>query len=165
MKRNHKIALLGISAAIAIVLSYIEAAIPSFIPIPGVKIGLANITIMFALYKLGLPYALLVSFVRLTTIFLLFGGIMPLLYSVVGAILSLTVMYVLKRFTPFSEIGVSVAGAVSHNIAQIIVAIFMFSTETLIYYLPILILSGTVSGIMIGIVSGILIKKIQIKNK
>ena len=162
MNKNQKIALLGITATIAIVLSYVEAMIPSFIPIPGVKIGLANIAIMFALYKLGLPHASLISFVRLTTLFLLFGGVIPLLYSVAGAFLSLTVMYILKRFTPFSEVGVSVAGGVSHNVAQIMVAVFMFSTESLIYYLPVLLLSGTLSGIMIGIVSGILIKKIKL---
>ena len=162
MKKNKKIALLGITAAIAIILSYVEAMIPSLIPIPGVKIGLANIAIMFALYKLGMPQASIVSFVRLATLFLIFGEIMPLLYSISGALLSLTVMCLLKKFTPFSEVGVSVAGGVAHNIAQIIVAIFMFSTDALIYYLPVLLLSGTVSGILIGVVSGILIKKIKL---
>ena len=162
MKKNKKIALLGITAAIAIILSYVEAMIPSLIPIPGVKIGLANIAIMFALYKLGMPQASIVSFVRLATLFLIFGEIMPLLYSISGALLSLTVMCLLKKFAPFSEVGVSVAGGVAHNIAQIIVAIFMFSTDALIYYLPVLLLSGTVSGILIGVVSGILIKKIKL---
>ena len=166
MKKNQKIALLGITVSIAIVLSYIEAIIPSFVPIPGVKIGLANIAIMFILYKLDLLSASIVSAVRLATVFLLFGGLIPLLYSIAGAVLSLSVMYVFKRFTPFSEIGVSVAGGVSHNIAQIIVAIFMFSTGSLIYYLPVLLLSGTLSGVLIGIISGIIIKKIKlIKEK
>ena len=166
MKRNQKIALLGITVSIAIVLSYIEAIIPSFVPIPGVKIGLANIVIMFILYKLDLLSASIVSAVRLATVFLIFGGLVPLLYSIAGAVLSLSVMYVFKRFTPFSEIGVSVAGGVSHNIAQIIVAIFMFNTGSLIYYLPVLLLSGTLSGVLIGIISGTLIKKIKfIKEK
>lgn len=166
MKRNQKIALWGISVSIAIVLSYIEAIIPSFVPIPGVKIGLANIAIMFIMYKLDILSATIVSAVRLVTVFLIFGGLVPFLYSVTGAALSLLVMYMLKRFTPFSEIGVSVAGGVSHNAAQIIVAIFMFSTGSLIYYLPVLLLSGTLSGVLIGIISGILIKKIKlIKEK
>lgn len=166
MKRNQKIALLGISVSIAIVLSYIEAIIPSFVPIPGVKIGLANIAIMFIMYKLDILSATIVSAVRLVTVFLIFGGLVPFLYSVAGAALSLLVMYMLKRFTPFSEIGVSVAGGVSHNVAQIIVAIFMFSTGSLIYYLPVLLLSGTLSGVLIGIISGTLIKKIKlIKEK
>ena len=162
MKRNQKIALLGISVSIAIVLSYIEAIIPSFVPIPGVKIGLANIAIMFIMYKLDILSATIVSAVRLVTVFLIFGGLVPFLYSVAGAALSLLVMYLMKRFTPFSEIGVSVAGGVSHNVAQIIVAIFMFSTGSLIYYLPVLLLSGTISGVLIGIISGILITKIKI---
>ena len=166
MKRNQKIALLGISVSIAIVLSYIEAIIPSFVPIPGVKIGLANIAIMFIMYKLDFLSATIVSAVRLVTVFLIFGGLVPFLYSVAGAALSLLVMYLMKRFTPFSEIGVSVAGGVSHNVAQIIVAIFMFSTGSLIYYLPVLLLSGTLSGVLIGIISGTLIKKIKlIKEK
>ena len=162
MKRNQKIALLGISVSIAIVLSYIEAIIPSFVPIPGVKIGLANIAIMFIMYKLDILSATIVSAVRLVTVFLIFGGLVPFLYSIAGAALSLLVMYMLKRFTPFSEIGVSVAGGVSHNVAQIIVAIFMFSTGSLIYYLPVLLLSGTLSGVLIGIISGTLIKKIKL---
>ena len=162
MKRNQKIALLGISVSIAIVLSYIEAIIPSFVPIPGVKIGLANIAIMFIMYKLDFLSATIVSAVRLVTVFLIFGGLVPFLYSVAGAALSLLVMYLMKRFTPFSEIGVSVAGGVSHNVAQIIVAIFMFSTGSLIYYLPVLLISGTISGVLIGIISGILITKIKI---
>ena len=162
MQKNQKIALLGITVSVAIVLSYIEAMIPAFFTIPGVKVGLANIAIVFVLYKLDLVSASIVSAVRLLTVFLLFGGLVPLLYSIAGAVLSLIVMYTLKKFTPFSELGVSVAGGVAHNIAQIIVAIFMFSTESLIYYLPVLVLSGTVCGILIGIVSGVLIKKIKI---
>jgi heptaprenyl diphosphate synthase len=109
--------------------------------------------------------ASIVSVVRLLTVFLLFGGLIPFIYSIAGATLSLAVMYLLKKLTPFSEIGVSVAGGVSHNVAQIIVAVFMFNTQSLIYYLPVLIVSGTVSGILIGLISGILIKKIKLTKE
>lgn len=165
MLKNKKIALLGITVSVAIILSYIEAMIPSFIQIPGVKIGLANIAILFILYKFDFTSALIVSSVRIFTVFFIFGGLLPMLYSIAGASLSLAIMYVLKRFSPFSEIGVSVAGGVAHNLAQITVAIFMFSTDSLIYYLPVLLLSGTISGILIGIVSGVLIKKIKLVRK
>ena len=163
MNRNKRLALLGILASLAIVLSYLEALIPPLVAIPGVKIGLANIAVMLALYKLGMKEAAIISVVRKIVIFLLFGGFIALLYSLAGAILSLAVMYLLKRFTPLSEIGVSVAGGVSHNLAQITVAIFTFSTPSLVLYLPVLLISGTLAGIVIGLCSGIVINKLIIK--
>lgn len=163
MNRNKRLALLGILASLAIVLSYLEALIPPLVAIPGVKIGLANIAVMLALYKLGMKEAAIISVVRNIVIFLLFGGFIALLYSLAGAILSLAVMYLLKRFTPLSEIGVSVAGGVSHNLAQITVAIFTFSTPSLVLYLPVLLISGTLAGIVIGLCSGIVINKLIIK--
>ena len=161
MNKNKKIALLGVLAALAIVLSYLESLIPPLVAIPGVKIGLANIAVMLALYKLSVKEAALISICRNLVIFLLFGGLLALLYSLAGSILSLTVMSILKKFTPFSEIGVSVAGGVTHNIAQIVVAVFTFSTPSLMLYLPVLLVSGTIAGIVIGICSGVIIKKIK----
>ncbi|MBE6646306.1 MAG: Gx transporter family protein [Ruminococcaceae bacterium] len=161
MNKNKKIALLGVLAALAIVLSYLESLIPPLVAIPGVKIGLANIAVMLALYKLSVKEAALISICRNLVIFLLFGGLLALLYSLAGSILSLTVMFILKKFTPFSEIGVSVAGGVTHNIAQIVVAVFTFSTPSLMLYLPVLLVSGTIAGIVIGICSGVIIKKIK----
>ena len=161
MNKNKKIALLGVLAALAIVLSYLESLIPPLVAIPGVKIGLANIAVMLALYKLSVKEAALISICRNLVIFLLFGGLLALLYSLAGSILSLTVMFIIKKFTPFSEIGVSVAGGVTHNIAQIVVAVFTFSTPSLMLYLPVLLVSGTLAGIVIGICSGVIIKKIK----
>ena len=161
MNKNKKIALLGVLAALAIVLSYLESLIPPLVAIPGVKIGLANIAVMLALYKLSVKEAALISICRNLVIFLLFGGLLALLYSLAGSILSLTVMCILKKFTPFSEIGVSVAGGVTHNIAQIVVAVFTFSTPSLMLHLPVLLVSGTIAGIVIGICSGVIIKKIK----
>ena len=161
MNKNKKIALLGVLAALAIVLSYLESLIPPLVAIPGVKIGLANIAVMLALYKLSVKEAALISICRNLVIFLLFGGLLALLYSLAGSILSLTVMFIIKKFTPFSEIGVSVAGGVTHNIAQIVVAVFTFSTPSLMLYLPVLLVSGTIAGIVIGICSGVIIKKIK----
>ena len=161
MSRNRRITLLGVIATIAIVLSYIEAMIPPLVAIPGVKMGLANIAVMFALYKFGIREAAVISIVRNIAVFLLFGGFIALIYSLAGSVLSLLVMFLLKRFLPFSEIGVSVSGGVAHNIAQITVAIFAFSTPSLILYLPFLLISGTVAGVLVGITSGILIRKLK----
>ena len=161
MNRNKRIALLGVIAALAIVLSYFESLIPPLIAIPGVKMGLANIAVMFALYKFGMLEATVISLVRNIVVFLLFGSVIALIYSLAGAACSLLVMALLKKFSPLSELGVSVSGGVTHNIAQIVVAIFAFSTPSLILYLPVLLISGTVAGIVIGICSGMLIKKIK----
>ena len=161
MKNNKRIALLGVLAALAIILSYLESLIPPLVAMPGVKMGLANIAVMYALFKLGFSNAFFISLVRNIAIFLLFGGFIALLYSVAGAALSLCVMCLLKRFSPFTELGVSVAGGVTHNFAQILVAIFMFSTSSLILYLPILVVSGALAGIVIGICSSIVIKKVK----
>jgi heptaprenyl diphosphate synthase len=164
MKKIEKLAFLAMTAAIAIVLSFVESQIPAFFTIPGVKLGLANVAIIFALYKMGFFEAVTVSLIRIFTVFLIFGGVMPLLYSLAGAVLSLAVMYVLKRFTPLSEIGVSVSGGVAHNIAQVTVAAFLFDSNALYLYLPVLLLSGTVAGVLIGIASAVLVKRVNIKK-
>lgn len=164
MDRIKKTVLLAMMSAVALALSFLESQIPTFIAIPGVKLGLANIAVIFVLYKLGAKEAFAVSFVRLIAVFLLFGGVMPLIYSIAGALLSLCVMLILKELTPFSEIGVSVAGGVAHNIAQVLVAVFLLDSSAIFLYLPALLLSGTVAGVVIGIISAILVKRIKIKT-
>ena len=150
------------TAAVAIVLSFVESQIPTFIALPGVKLGLANIAIMFTLYKLGVSEAFIVSIIRALTVFLIFGGIVALIYTLCGAIFSLVIMCLLRKLSPFSEVGVSVAGGVSHNIAQVAVAFFMLDASAILLYLPVLLFSGTVAGVVIGIVSGILIRRINL---
>ncbi len=162
MNGIRKTALLAMMSAAALALSFLESQIPTFISVPGVKLGLANIAVIFVLYKLGAKEAFTVSLVRLISVFLLFGGVMPLIYSIAGALLSFSVMLILKRLTLFSEVGVSVAGGVSHNIAQVAVALFLLDTSAILLYLPVLLISGTVAGVVIGIISGILVKRVKI---
>ncbi|MBE6596236.1 MAG: Gx transporter family protein [Ruminococcaceae bacterium] len=164
MDRIKKTVLLAMMSAVALALSFLESQIPTFIAIPGVKLGLANIAVIFVLYKLGAKEAFAVSFVRLIAVFLLFGGVMPLIYSIAGALLSLCVMLILKGLPTFSEIGVSVAGGVAHNIAQVLVAVFLLDSSAIFLYLPALLLSGTVAGVVIGIISAILVKRVKIKT-
>ena len=163
MKKTNKLSVLAMTVAVAMVLSFIESQIPAFVSIPGVKMGLANVAVVFAIYRLGAREAVLVSLVRIFLISLLFGSFVSLAYSVAGAVLSLAVMLLLKKLTPMSSVGVSVAGGVAHNVGQIAVACFLLDTAEIVYYLPFLVLSGTLAGVAIGIISGVLVKRISTK--
>lgn len=163
MKTNtKKLASLAITISFAMILSYLESRIPVFVAIPGVKIGLANIAVIFALYKFGIKEAITVSLLRIFLISMLFATPISMLYSLAGSALSLLAMILLKRFTPLSEITISICGGVLHNIGQIAMASLMLDTNLVIYYLPFLLLSGIIAGIAVGVAAGILIKRIPI---
>ena len=162
--KNKKLTTLALTISFAIVLSYIESKIPPFVAIPGIKVGLANIAVIFTLYKFGVKEAITVSFIRVLLVSMMFGTGVSLIYSVSGAILSLFVMIILKKITPLKEVAVSVCGGVMHNVGQIAAASFMLSTNVVVYYLPFLILSGTIAGIAVGIVSATLVKKINLNK-
>ena len=147
------------------ILSYFESLIPPIIPVPGIKIGLPNLIIVFVLYKLGTKYAFIVSVLRVFLVSLLFGSVLTLAYSMAGAVLSLLLMALFKKLSIFSETGVSIIGGVSHNAAQIIVACIIMETAQIVYYLPALIVSGVITGAVIGIGGGLLIKKIDLKER
>lgn len=164
MKNNtKKLAVLSIAVSFALILSFIESRIPAFVAIPGVKVGLANIAVIFVLYKLGVKEAAVVSLVRVVLVSVLFGSLVSMFYSICGAILSFATMLILKKLTPLREVAVSVSGGVMHNIGQIIAASILLETNVVIYYLPFLLLSGIIAGIVVGVVSAILIKKVRIK--
>ncbi len=160
--KTKKLTVLALITALAMILSFVESQIPAFVAVPGVKMGLANIAVVFALYKLGWKEACLVSLVRVVLVSMLFGSIASLFYSVAGAVLSLTGMGLLKKSKKFTEIVVSVAGGVLHNIGQIAMASIILETDALRYYLPFLLVSGTVAGVVIGVVSAILVKRINL---
>ena len=164
MRNNpRKLTQLALTVALAMMLSFIESRIPAFVAIPGVKIGLANIAVIFTLYKFGFKEAITVSLIRVILVSTLFGSPISLIYSVSGAILSFASMLLLKAITPLREVAVSVAGGVMHNVGQIIAASIMLDTNVVIYYLPFLILSGTIAGIAVGIAAALLIKRVKIK--
>lgn len=134
------------------ILSYIELLLPPlFSAVPGIKVGLANIIIIFILYKFGTLSAFAVSVVRLVLVTLLFGNVMTLLYSTVGALLSLVLMSAAKRINFFSQVGVSIIGGVAHNAGQILVAMLVMETAEIGYYMIVLTVSGTAAGILIGL--------------
>ena len=164
MRNNtRRLAQVSLIISFALILSFIESRIPAFVAIPGVKVGLANIAVIFMLYKFGVKEAITVSLIRVLIVALLFGSPVSLFYSISGAVLSFVVMLVLKKLTPLKEVTVSVAGGVMHNVGQIAAASIMLETNVVLYYLPFLLLSGTVAGIVVGIVSALLIQKVKIK--
>ncbi len=164
-KKTLQLTTMAFIIAFAMILSFVESRIPAFVAIPGVKVGLANIAVIFTLYKLGIKEAITISIIRVLLISMLFGSPVSLIYSVSGATLSLVSMILLKKLTSLSEVTISVVGGVMHNVGQIAAASFMLSTNVVIYYLPFLLVSGTVAGVVVGIASAILIKRIKFQYR
>jgi heptaprenyl diphosphate synthase len=157
MNNTKKLVTLSISVSLAIVLSWVDKIITSLAPLPpGVKLGLANIAVVFALYKLGIKEAAIISVVRVILASFLFGTVVSFWYAIAGATFSMLIMILLKLVTPLSCVTVSTVGGISHNVAQICVASILFDTNLLVYYLPFLLIAGVVAGIVIGTASGIL---------
>ena len=156
---TKKLTALALLTATAMILSYVESLVPS-VGVPGVKLGLANIAVIFALFRLGGKSALAVSLVRVFMVTMLFGSMSALLYSLAGAALSLGVMALLRRTDRFSTVGVSVAGGVAHNAGQILMAMLLLGTARLAYYYPVLVISGVAGGIFTGLAAALLIRRI-----
>ena len=161
MKKTQKLCALALTVAAAMLLSFIEAQLPAFTAVPGIKVGLANIAVIFALYRFGTKEAVAVSLVRVALVSLLFGSLVSMLYGLAGAVVSIALMFVLKRFSPLSPIGVSVAGGVAHNVGQIAVACALLENAAVALYLPVLVISGTVAGIVTGLAAGVLVKRLK----
>ncbi|MBO6016700.1 MAG: Gx transporter family protein [Oscillospiraceae bacterium] len=160
--KTKKLTVMAMTTAVAMILSFVESQIPAFVAVPGVKIGLANIAVVFALYRLGWKEAVAVSLVRVVLVSMLFGSIASLFYSLAGAALSLTGMGLLKKTGRFTEIMVSVTGGILHNVGQIGMACLILETAALRYYLPFLLVSGIIAGIVVGILSAILVQRIKL---
>ena len=159
MKETKRLVLLAMLTAVAMILSYVESLLPS-VGIPGVKMGLANIAVIFALFRFGWKEAAALSLVRVVLVSLLFGSVGAMLYSLAGAVLSLAVMALLRRIDRFSTVGVSVAGGVAHNAGQILMAMLILQTKQLFGYLPVLAVSGIAGGVLTGLAAALLIRRI-----
>ena len=159
--KTKRIAFLGLFVALAFVLSYIEFMLPLSIGIPGAKIGIANLAVMVTLYTVGEKNAIALSIIRVILVGLTFGNISMMMYSLAGAALSLFAMLLAKRIGKLSMTGVSVLGGVFHNVGQIIVAMLVLETKSLFYYLPFLIIVGTITGVVIGIVSSLITARVK----
>lgn len=154
-----KTAGLGLLCALAIIFGYVEMLLPVFTAIPGIKLGLANLVAVYILYTGTLKEAALVSAVRVVVIGFLFGNLFSILFSLAGAGLSLGVMAGAKRISGLSVAGVSILGGVTHNLGQIAVAALVVENINLFYYFPALLIAGLITGALIGIVSGEILKR------
>ena len=157
---TKKLARYGLLLALALVFSYVESRLPLSMVAPGVKLGVTNIVVVFALYRLGGREACVLSLVRVVLVSITFGNAFSFWYSLAGAALSLLVMLPMKRSGWFGCAGVSVAGGVCHNLGQIAVAMAVLRSTAAAAYLPVLLCSGVVAGVCIGLVSAVLIRRI-----
>lgn len=160
-----RMAQLGFLTALAIIAGYIELLIPIPVGIPGVKLGIANTVTVWALYSMSPAEALAVNGIRILLTGFLFGNLSMILYSLAGAFLSFLCMYAAKKSGAFGILGVSIVGGVTHNIGQLLVAMLVLETGNLIYYGPVLLVSGVVTGALIGIVSGEVKKRVCLKRR
>ncbi len=155
-----RVAHFGVYTALALIFSYVETLIPLNFGIPGVKLGLANLIILVALYKMNLKEAYILSVVRVVLSGFIFGNLFSIVYSLAGGLLSLTVMAVLKKSNQFSTIGISIAGGVFHNVGQLLMAMIVLESFNIVYYFPVLLVSGAITGCVIGIVANEMLKRL-----
>ncbi len=160
---SRRLARYALLTALAMALSWLESLVPlaGAVP-PGVKLGLTNLVVIFALYRMSLRDAAVISLIRVVLVAFTFGNSYSFAYSLAGAALSLAVMALLKRSGKFSLLGVSVAGAVSHNIAQVLVAMAVMETSRLAWYLPVLLVSGIAAGVCVGAAGALIVKRIRL---
>ncbi len=155
---TRKLTTYALLAALAMILSFVESRIPAFFAVPGMKLGLTNIVVLTALYKLDAKSALFINIVRIIVVSVLFGNVMAFAFSMAGGFLSWAVMVLSKRSGKFGITGVSTLGGIFHNIGQILVAIIALNTYAISWYLPILWFSGIVSGFVIGLLGALILK-------
>ena len=158
----RKVALMGLFCGIAVIFGYVESLLPVFAGIPGIKLGLANLSVLYILMRYSIKEAMAVSVVRILIIGFTFGNMFSILYSLAGALISMTVMTWLKKKTQASIFAISMAGGVAHNIGQLIIAMLIVKNSSLIYYGPVLIVSGVVTGFLIGYLTTETLKRVKL---
>ena len=159
-KRTRLLTISAMFAALALIFSYVEVLIPIPVPVPGIKLGLANLVIIIAIYRMGFKYAFTINMVRIVAAGLLFSGVFGMIYSLAGGILSIVVMYLLYRTGLFSMVGVSMAGGVCHNLGQLLTACLLLQNTGILSYFSVLLFSGLISGILIGILAYVIEKRL-----
>lgn len=155
---NRKLVTLALFATTALMLSYIESLFPFFFGVPGMKLGLANLAVVIALYFYGWREALMINVLRIILSGLLFGNLFSILFSLGGALISFVCMVSARRLG-LSLYGVSMAGGVFHNVGQLLIAVFLVQTVEVGYYAPFLLLAGLVTGLLIGVLGKELLRR------
>ena len=161
---TKKFTRLSLFLALSVVLNLIEVIIPVFSGvIPGLKLGLANIVILFVLYTYSFKDALYVSILRVFLVGILRTGLFSVsfFFSLGGAFISIIMMYLVKRFTKLSIVGISIVGSFFHTLGQIIVACFLINMKAMMYYLPLFLLFSIPTGIATGLITKELIKNLK----
>lgn len=148
--KTKKLAEFGCLIAFAMIASYVEFLLPIPIGIPGAKLGLANVAIVYSLERIGPKGAIVINVSRILFCGLLFGNVYSLLYSLAGGIFSLGIMVILHKTKIFSIVGVSIAGGVAHNLGQLLLAIIITEVPVLLYYVPFLLVAGALTGLFNG---------------
>lgn len=156
--KSRKIALYGLFIALAFIFSYIESLFPIPFPVPGIKLGLANLVVIIVIYGIGVKEAFVLSMIRILLVGFTFRDPSTLIFSFAGGFLSWLMMTVFLKLKLFSMVGVSIIGGIAHNIGQIIVAIIYVNNMGMLYYLPVLMVSGVISGTLIGILAAVILK-------
>ena len=159
--KTKKVAFLSMCIALSMILSFVESQIPPLVAVPGVKVGLPNIVMVFMLYKIGAKETAIVSIIRVILVGFLFGSPLSMIYSLVGATLSLIGMIILKKTNLFAPVTVSVVGGILHNVGQIATACFVMDTAEIAYYLPVLLITGTIAGVLIGLCAAMILKRLE----
>ncbi len=157
----ERVAVSAVLVALALIFSYIEVLIPFNFGIPGIKLGLSNLIIVVALYRLGMGYALIINMVRILLAGLLFGGVSGMIYSFAGGITSFLVMLILKKTNLFSPVGISLAGGVMHNVGQLCIAALVTETVKIFLYMPVLLISGMITGCLLGVAAVLILNRFR----
>lgn len=160
-KTGAWVATYGMLIGLAFIFSYLEAIIPIPIPIPGVKLGLANLVTIVGLYTVGVRGTVAVSLVRIVLVGFTFGNASSMIYSLAGGTLSLILMILARKLNWFSQVGVSILGGIGHNIGQLSIAAVVVQTSGVFYYLPFLMTAGVVAGAVIGLLGGLVTERIR----
>lgn len=161
-KKSVWVAKYGMLIALAFIFSYLEAMIPIPVPIPGIKLGLANLVIIVGLYTVGISGTIVVSLIRIVLVGLTFGNLFSMVYSLAGGALSLLLMVMCKKANWFSQTGISIIGGIGHNVGQLSIAALVVQTSGVFYYMPALLVAGVVSGAVIGLLGGMVTTRIQV---
>lgn len=159
-KAARNTAVYGMLIGLAFIFSYLEAIVPIPVPIPGVKLGLANLVVIVGLYTIGIPGTIAVALIRIVLVGFTFGNVSSMLYSLSGGIVSMILMVAFRKLNWFSQTGVSIIGGIGHNIGQLMMAAFITETAGVFYYLPFLMVAGVVSGAVIGLLGGLVTERI-----
>ena len=165
IRSTKKLATCAALTALALIFSYVEFLVPISLGIPGIKLGLANIVVLIAIYSLGSGYGLFINLARIALSALLFGNVFSAIYALSGGLLSLAVMLLAKKAGVFSVIGVSIAGGVFHNFGQLLIAAIVMQTPKILYYFPVLTIAGLITGILTGFIATLALRALKYLRK